>query len=93
MRLEQALSGRARRRDERRNRRNSSRAAICVGSTESVEGKHGLLVGYSDNAHPDKAVAGLGHTYETMKIGVKPYPELPLYPRGPGRADRDAPRT
>ena len=45
-----------------------------VGATESIEGKHGLLVGYSDNAHPDKAVAGLGKTYETMKIGVKPYP-------------------
>ena len=45
-----------------------------VGSSESVEGKHGLLVGYSDNAHPEKAVAGLGKIYETMKIGVKPYP-------------------
>jgi len=45
-----------------------------VGATESVEGKHGLLVGYSDDAHPDKAVAGLGEIYETMKIGVKPYP-------------------
>src|SRR6478736_4345923 len=45
-----------------------------IGSSESIEGKHGLLVGYSDNAHPDKAVAGLGNIYETMKIGVKPYP-------------------
>jgi 2-methylcitrate dehydratase PrpD len=45
-----------------------------IGSTESIEGKHGLLVGYSDDAHPDKAVAGLGNIYETMKIGVKPYP-------------------
>jgi 2-methylcitrate dehydratase PrpD len=45
-----------------------------VGSIESVEGKHGLLAGYSDDAHPDKATAGLGSTYETMKIGVKPYP-------------------
>ncbi|MDB5573050.1 MAG: hypothetical protein JWR79_207, partial [Tardiphaga sp.] len=45
-----------------------------LGSSESVEGKHGLLVGYSDDAHPDKAVAGLGTIYETMKIGVKPYP-------------------
>src|ERR1700742_1872310 len=45
-----------------------------IGSTEAVEGKHGLLVGYSDNPHPEKAVAGLGSTYETMKIGVKPYP-------------------
>src|SRR6201996_59297 len=45
-----------------------------VGASESSEGKHGLLVGYSDDAHPDKAVAGLGKVYETMKIGVKPYP-------------------
>src|ERR1700753_1588488 len=45
-----------------------------VGSSESIEGKHGLLVGYSDNAHPAKAVAGLGKVYETMNIGVKPYP-------------------
>jgi len=45
-----------------------------VGSSEAVEGKHGLLVGYSDDAHPDKATAGLGKVYETMKIGVKPYP-------------------
>ena len=45
-----------------------------VGATESVEGKHGLLAGYTDDAHPDKAVAELGKTYETMKIGVKPYP-------------------
>jgi 2-methylcitrate dehydratase PrpD len=45
-----------------------------LGSSESVEGKHGLLVGYTDDAHPDKAVAGLGKVYETMKIGVKPYP-------------------
>src|SRR3982751_5984255 len=45
-----------------------------VGSSESVEGKHGLLVGYSGDPHPDKAVAGLGKIYETLKIGVKPYP-------------------
>jgi 2-methylcitrate dehydratase PrpD len=45
-----------------------------IGATEAVEGRHGLLVGYSDDAHPDKAVAGLGQIYETMNIGVKPYP-------------------
>ncbi len=45
-----------------------------VGAVESIEGRHGLLVGYSDNPHPDKATAGLGDVYETMKIGVKPYP-------------------
>src|SRR5579872_6820546 len=45
-----------------------------VGATGSIEGKHGLLVGYSDTPHANKAVAGLGSSYETMKIGVKPYP-------------------
>jgi 2-methylcitrate dehydratase PrpD len=45
-----------------------------VGATDAVEGKHGLLVGYSDDAHPDKAIAGLGTIYETMKVGIKPYP-------------------
>ncbi|MDR3468049.1 MAG: MmgE/PrpD family protein [Xanthobacteraceae bacterium] len=45
-----------------------------LGATESIEGKHGLLVGYTDHADPAKAIAGLGHVYETMKIGVKPYP-------------------
>jgi 2-methylcitrate dehydratase PrpD len=45
-----------------------------VGATQSVEGKHGLLAGYTDDAHPHKATAGLGEIYETMKIGVKPYP-------------------
>jgi 2-methylcitrate dehydratase PrpD len=45
-----------------------------IGATDSIEGVHGLLVGYSDNAHPDKAVAGLGEVHETMKVGVKPYP-------------------
>lgn len=45
-----------------------------IGAIESVEGKHGLLIGYTDTPHHEKAVAGLGTTYETMKIGVKPYP-------------------
>ncbi len=44
------------------------------GAIESLEGKHGFLAGYSDNAQPQKAVAGLGDIYETMNIGVKPYP-------------------
>lgn len=45
-----------------------------IGSSDAVEGKHGLLVGYSDNAHPEKATAGLGTVYETLKVGIKPYP-------------------
>jgi 2-methylcitrate dehydratase PrpD len=45
-----------------------------LGSAEAIEGKHGLLVGYTDNPRPERAVAGLGRVYETMKIGMKPYP-------------------
>ncbi len=47
---------------------------ISSARPKSIEGKHGLLVGYSDNAHPDMVTAGLGTIYETMKVGVKPYP-------------------
>ena len=43
-------------------------------ATQPIEGKHGLLVGYSDEAEACKAVAGLGTVWETMKIGMKPYP-------------------
>lgn len=45
-----------------------------LGASEAIEGKHGFLTGYTDNARPDMAVAGLGSVWETMKIGVKPYP-------------------
>ncbi|MGU3495391.1 MmgE/PrpD family protein [Xanthobacteraceae bacterium A53D] len=44
------------------------------GSAEAIEGKHGFLHGYSDGADPAVAVAGLGKTWETMLIGLKPYP-------------------
>ncbi len=45
-----------------------------LGASEAIEGKHGFLTGYTDNARPDMAVAGLGSIWETLKIGVKPYP-------------------
>lgn len=45
-----------------------------LGASEAIEGKHGFLKGYTDNARPEKAVVGLGVVYETMKIGMKPYP-------------------
>ncbi len=45
-----------------------------LGAADAIEGKHGLLVGYTDNARPERAVADLGTVYETMKIGMKPYP-------------------
>jgi 2-methylcitrate dehydratase PrpD len=45
-----------------------------LGAADAIEGKHGFLTGFTDNARPDRAVEGLGSTYETLKIGVKPYP-------------------
>lgn len=44
------------------------------GASESIEGKHGFLHGYSDHPKLARAVADLGSVYETMKIGIKPYP-------------------
>ncbi len=45
-----------------------------VGAIDAIEGTHGFLAGYSDAPDPSRAVAGLGSVWETMKIGVKPYP-------------------
>jgi len=44
------------------------------GAADAIDGKHGFLTGYSDNADADRAIAGLGTVWETMRIGVKPYP-------------------
>jgi 2-methylcitrate dehydratase PrpD len=44
------------------------------GSSEPIEGKHGLLHGYTDDADQSKAVADLGTVYETMRVGLKPFP-------------------
>ncbi len=49
-------------------------AAFGVSGSQAAGSLQFLVNGYSDDAHPDKAVSGLGSTYETMKIGVKPYP-------------------
>lgn len=45
-----------------------------VGAQDAIEGAHGFLHGYSDGADPARATAGLGTVWETMRIGVKPYP-------------------
>jgi 2-methylcitrate dehydratase PrpD len=45
-----------------------------VGAADAIEGKHGFLRGYTDNPRLDMATAGLGTVYETLKIGMKPYP-------------------
>ncbi|MCC7319675.1 MAG: MmgE/PrpD family protein [Rubellimicrobium sp.] len=45
-----------------------------LGAREALEGTHGFLRGYSDGVQADRATAGLGTTWETMRIGIKPYP-------------------
>ncbi|MDO9638309.1 MAG: MmgE/PrpD family protein [Pseudotabrizicola sp.] len=44
------------------------------GASQAIEGKHGFLQGYSDAPQPDKLLDGLGQVWETLRIGVKPYP-------------------
>ena len=44
------------------------------GAKEALEGRHGMLRAYSDGAKPELAIAGLGQVWETLRIGVKPYP-------------------
>jgi len=45
-----------------------------VGASNALEGKHGFLSGYSDGAQAARVTADLGTVWETMRIGVKPYP-------------------
>jgi 2-methylcitrate dehydratase PrpD len=44
------------------------------GPGQAIEGKDGFLNVYAPAADPAKAVAGLGETWETLAIAVKPYP-------------------
>ncbi|MDX1433738.1 MAG: MmgE/PrpD family protein [Gammaproteobacteria bacterium] len=44
------------------------------GAVEAIEGRAGFLRAYAPNPDFEAAVAGLGETYETMDIAVKPYP-------------------
>ncbi len=44
------------------------------GSAEAIEGRHGLLAGYTDAPHPERVLQGLGADWETLRIAVKPYP-------------------
>lgn len=44
------------------------------GAKEALDGRYGFLRGYSDGAKPELAITGLGEIWETMRIGVKPYP-------------------
>ena len=40
----------------------------------AFEGRAGFFNAYAPNPDPDKAVAGLGTDWETMRLAVKPYP-------------------
>lgn len=45
-----------------------------LGPAEALEGKHGFLKAYAPAPRPALAMADLGHAYELMATGVKPYP-------------------
>ncbi|HWL57471.1 MAG TPA: MmgE/PrpD family protein [Paracoccus sp. (in: a-proteobacteria)] len=45
-----------------------------LGAAEALEGTHGFLKGYSDGVVAERATSGLGTVWETLRIGVKPYP-------------------
>ena len=45
-----------------------------VGAVEAIEGRHGFLHGYTDGADLSRVIKGLGRDYETLRVGVKPYP-------------------
>ena len=44
------------------------------GPLDAFEGKAGFFHAYAPEPQPEKAVQGLGETWETMAIAVKPYP-------------------
>ncbi len=44
-----------------------------TGPSTIIEGKFGFLHAYSDNANPDKAVKGLGESFEILKCSIKPH--------------------
>ena len=44
------------------------------GASDPVEGKAGFLHAYAPNPDPERAIEGLGETWETLSLAVKPYP-------------------
>ena len=45
-----------------------------TGATQAFEGKEGFFHVYSPEPQPEKAVQGLGSTWEILRAGLKPYP-------------------
>ena len=44
------------------------------GVKDAFEGRRGFFNSYAPNSVPDKAVADLGRTWETLRLALKPYP-------------------
>jgi len=44
------------------------------GAVDAFEGDAGFFHAYAPNANPERAIDGLMSTWETMNVGVKPYP-------------------
>lgn len=44
------------------------------GPREALEGRHGFLQAYAPSPRPERVVQDLGHIWELMNTGVKPYP-------------------
>ncbi len=44
------------------------------GAAEAIEGRHGFLRTYAPNPQPERALVGLGSSFELMETAVKPYP-------------------
>ena len=45
-----------------------------IGPAEAFEGRAGFLSAYAPASDPAKATAGLGETWQTLRLAVKPYP-------------------
>lgn len=44
------------------------------GVRQAFEGRAGFFAAYAPNPNPDRAIAELGRTWETLRLAVKPYP-------------------
>jgi 2-methylcitrate dehydratase PrpD len=44
------------------------------GAADPIEGKAGFLQAYAPNPKPARAIEGLGESWETLSLAVKPYP-------------------
>lgn len=45
-----------------------------IGAALPIEGDYGFLKGYCKRPLPEAATRGLGETYETLEMAIKPYP-------------------